>query len=148
MAEMVFRENLRKEGLDDLVRVTSAGTTGWHVGDPADYRAAAVLREHGYPYRHAAAQVNQDHLAADLLLALDRGHLRALQKLVARTGADPERIRMLRSFDPAGAGDLDVPDPYYGGDGGFTQVLRMIEASMPGLVDWVRRQQAPPAPST
>jgi protein-tyrosine phosphatase len=139
MAEMVFREFLRKEGLEDRIKVTSAGTGGWHIGDGADYRAAAVLREHGYPYTHAAAQVNTDHLRADLLVALDGGHERALQKLVARSGGDPARIRMLRSFDPKATGDLDVPDPYYGGNNGFTQVLRMIEASMPGLVDFVKK---------
>ena len=61
-------------------------------------------------------------------------------KLVARSGGDPNRIRMLRSFDPRARGDLDVPDPYYGGNTGFTQVLRMIEASMPGLVDFVKKK--------
>lgn len=137
MAAMVFREFLRKEGLEGRVKVTSAGTGGWHIGDGADYRAAAVLRENGYPYTHSAAQVNTDHLRADLLVALDAGHERALQKLVARSGGDPARIRMLRSFDPRATGDLDVPDPYYGRDAGFTQVLRMIEASMPGLVEYV-----------
>lgn len=138
MAEMVFREFLRKEGLEGQIQVTSAGTGGWHIGDGADYRAAAVLRENGYPYRHAAAQVNTDHLRADLLVALDSGHERSLQKLVARSGGDPSRIRMLRSFEPHTKGDLDVPDPYYGGDSGFTQVLRIIEACMPGLVDFVK----------
>jgi len=138
MAEMVFREHLRQAGLAERVKVTSAGTGSWHVGDCADRRAAAVLTEHGYPYRHTAAQVNTDHLKADLLVALDAGHHRALHKLVARAGGDPDRIRMLRSFDPAASGDLDVPDPYYGGNSGFTRVLRMIEASMPGLVDWVK----------
>jgi protein-tyrosine phosphatase len=139
MAEMVFREHLRREGLEDRVRVTSAGTGGWHVGDGADYRAAAVLAEHGYPYKHSAAQVNTDHLKADLLVALDGGHERALQRLVAGTGGDPVRIRMLRSFDPKARGDLDVPDPYYGGNSGFTRVLRMIEDGMPGLIAWVRQ---------
>jgi protein-tyrosine phosphatase len=138
MAEMVFREHLRREGLEDRVKVTSAGTGGWHVGEGADYRAAAVLAEHGYSYRHSAAQVNTDHLQADLLVALDGGHERALQRLVAHAGSDPSRIRMLRSFDPKAKGDLDVPDPYYGSNGGFTRVLRMIEDSMPGLVAWVK----------
>ncbi|HEX2053663.1 MAG TPA: low molecular weight protein-tyrosine-phosphatase [Actinomycetota bacterium] len=138
MAEMVFREHLRREALQDRVKVTSAGTGGWHVGDGADYRAAAVLAEHGYPYKHTAAQVNTDHLKADLLVALDRGHHRALERLVERVGGDPHRIVMLRSFDPNARGDLEVPDPYYGGDSGFTRVLSMIEACMPGLLEWVR----------
>jgi protein-tyrosine phosphatase len=51
---------------------------------------------------------------------------------------DPDKIRLLRSFDPAATGDLDVPDPYYGGNDGFQIVLAMIEAATPGLVDWVR----------
>lgn len=137
MAEMVLREHLRRQGLQDQVKVTSAGTGGWHVGDGADYRAAAVLAECGYLNHHSAAQVNTAHLEADLLIALDGGHHRALHKLVKRSGGDTERIRMLRSFDPAAGADLDVPDPYYGGDGGFTRVLRMIEAAMPGLLDYI-----------
>jgi protein-tyrosine phosphatase len=138
MAEMVFREHVRREGLDGRVDISSAGTGGWHVGDGADYRAAAVLAENGYPCKHSAAQIGADHLRADLLVALDSGHERSLQKLVVRSGGDPSRIRMLRSFDPNAKGDLDVPDPYYGGDSGFTRVLRMIEANMPGLVDYVK----------
>lgn len=138
MAAMVFREHLRRERLDDRVKVTSAGTGSWHVGDCADHRAAAVLAENGYPYEHTAAQVNTEHLQADLLVALDAGHRRALERLVAHAGGDPARIRMLRSFDPEASGDLDVPDPYYGGSSGFSRVLGMIESSMPGLIDWVR----------
>ena len=135
MAAVVFGEHLRREGLAEAVRVTSAGTGPWHVGEPADERAAKLLAEHGYPTDHVAAQVGEDHLDADLLVALDSGHARALRRLVG-----PDRVRLLRSFDPDATGDLDVPDPYYGGDRGFTQVLAMIEAAMPGLVDWVRER--------
>lgn len=149
MAEMVLREHLRREGLEDQVRVTSAGTGSWHVGDGADYRAAAVLADHGYPYQHVAAQVNTDHLKADLLIALDSGHLRALRRLVAQAGGDPDRIRMLRSFDPKASRNLDVPDPYYGGDHGFTRTLKMIEATMPGLIDRIRLElDGRPAPAS
>jgi protein-tyrosine phosphatase len=71
-------------------------------------------------------------------VALDSGHDRALKRLVERVGGDPSRIRLLRSFDPNANGSLDVPDPYYGASGGFTEVMHMIEAAMPGLVQWVR----------
>jgi low molecular weight protein-tyrosine phosphatase len=138
MAGLVFREYLRREGLDDRVKVTSAGTGGWHVGESADYRAAQALADNGYPHRHTAAILSRDDLDADLLVALDGGHERALKRLVAQTGGDPSRIKLLRTFDPRAQGSLDVPDPYYGANGGFTEVLRMIEASMPGLLDWVR----------
>ena len=81
-----------------------------------------------------AAQVGAEDLGADLVLAMDRGHEKALRKLVD----DPSRVRLLRSFDPAATGDLDVPDPYYGGSDGFEEVLDMIEAATPGLLAWVR----------
>ncbi|WP_210408108.1 low molecular weight protein-tyrosine-phosphatase [Allokutzneria sp. NRRL B-24872] len=138
MAALVFAEHLRREGLDDRVRVSSSGTGSWHVGEKIDSRAGATLRDNGYPTAHRAAQMGAEHLDADLLVALDAGHARELRRLVD----DTERIRLLRSFAPESAGgtDLDVPDPYYGGDEGFTEVLGMIEAASPGLMRWVKER--------
>ncbi len=139
MAEKMFADQLRQRGLADAVRVTSAGTGNWHVGDCADERAAKVLRAHGYPTDHRAAQVDDDHLGADLVIALGRNHLRILQQL----GVDTDRVRMLRSFDPrSGAYALDVEDPYYGDHADFEEVLAVIEAALPGLHGWVDEQLA------
>lgn len=136
---MVFRERLREAGLDGRVRVTSAGIGPWHVGEAADRRARRVLTTHGYPDGHVAAQVGEDHLPADLLVAMDAGHEAALRDLLAHQGDGPERVRLFRSFDPgADPADLDVPDPYYGDDRGFVDMLTMIEAAMPELLAWVR----------
>jgi protein-tyrosine phosphatase len=137
MAEKVYATALQREGLADQVRVTSAGTYPWHSGDPADERAAEVLHRHGYPTAHVARQVNSDHLDADLLLAASEEHVRALTRALGRTEA-AARVRLLRSFDPAAPKNPELPDPYYGGDRGFDEVLEMIEASMPGLLDWTR----------
>jgi protein-tyrosine phosphatase len=137
IAAVVFSSVLEDEGLADRVRVTSAGIGPWHAGEPADRRARRVLSAHGYPTEHVAAQVNEDHLSADLLVAMDAGHEAALRDLLAHQGEGDERLRMLRSFDPAAA-ELDVPDPYYGDYSGFGEVLGMVEAAMPGLVEWVR----------
>jgi low molecular weight protein-tyrosine phosphatase len=134
MAAIVVTEHLRRAGLADQVKVTSAGTGGWHVGDAADSRTQKVLIDHGYPSAHVAAQVGPEHLAADLLIAMDEGHARDLRGMVD----DSDRIRLFRSFDPKATGDLDVPDPYYGGNDGFLIVLSMIEAAAPGVVEWVR----------
>lgn len=134
MAAIVFQEHLDRAGLADRVRVTSAGTGPWHVGEPADPRARDTLREHGYRGEHVAAQIGGDHLSADLLLAADQGHLRALRRLVD----DPERVRLLREFDPEAPAGAGVPDPYYGGDDGFTDVLTMVERTVPGLLDWAK----------
>jgi protein-tyrosine phosphatase len=134
MAELVFREHLRREGLADVVEVNSAGTGPWHVGEPADERARRTLARHGYPTDHVATQVDNRHLGADLLVALDSGHARTLRRIAD----DPARVRLLRSFDPDAGEDVDVPDPYYGEPVGFEEVLAMIEAASPGLMTWVR----------
>jgi protein-tyrosine phosphatase len=134
MAEIVFTEALRQEGLADRVRVSSAGTGDWHVGGPADPRSAETLRRAGYDCKHVAAQLSAQHLSADLVVALDSGHLAALRRLMAQ----PDRVVLLRSFDPAADGDFDVPDPYFGGKHGFDEVLGMVHAAVPGLLAWVR----------
>ncbi|KAA0108180.1 low molecular weight protein-tyrosine-phosphatase [Mycolicibacterium sp. P1-5] len=134
MAEKMFAHQIDQRGLADLVRVTSAGTGDWHAGNAADERANAVLRQHGYPTEHCAAQVDDDHLAADLVIALGRNHVRMLTHL----GVEPERVRLLRSFDPrSGAHPGDVEDPYYGGAGDFQETFTVIEAALPGLHAWV-----------
>ena len=140
MAALVLTEHLRRAGLADQVRVTSAGIGPWHAGEPADSRAARTLAGAGYPTGHVAAQVGAEHLDADLLLAMDAGHEAALRDLLEHHGDDPDRVRMFRSFDPAARGDLDVPDPYYGDRDGFADVLAMIEAATPGVLAWVRER--------
>ena len=134
IAEKVFAAEIADAGLADRVRVTSAGIGSWHVGGPADERAAALLTAHGYPDAHVARQIDDELLAADLLVALDANHLRTLRRLVR----DPEQVQLLRSFDPDSPVSAGVPDPYYGGPDGFTEVLTMIRAAMPGLVQHVR----------
>jgi protein-tyrosine phosphatase len=134
IAEKVFVHELERAGLADAVQVTSAGTGNWHVGSPADERAMAVLLAGGYKAEHVARQVDAEQLGADLIVALDRSHERALKALVP----EPDRVRLLRSFDPDAPAGAEVPDPYYGDDDGFATVLGMIKAAMPGMIEWVR----------
>jgi protein-tyrosine phosphatase len=139
MAEKMFAHQIRERGLDSHVRVTSAGTGDWHVGCEVDERARRVLRAHGYPTTHRAAQLNTDHLGADLVVALSRNHARML----AHLGVPSERIKLLRSFDPqSGTHTLDVEDPYYGAHADFEETYEVIEASLPGLHEWVDEQLA------
>ncbi|MGD9990090.1 low molecular weight protein-tyrosine-phosphatase [Pseudonocardia sp.] len=133
MAAQVLRAHLDHAGVRDVV-VTSAGTGGWHAGEPADPRVVEVLRSNGYGTEHVARQIDSGSLSADLVVALDRGHLSLLRGQVP----EPDRVRLLRSFDPGAPSDAEVPDPYYGPPEGFDEVLRLIEAAMPGLVEWVR----------
>ena len=137
MAEKMFAQQINERGLAGKVRVTSGGTGNWHAGDGADGRANRVLREHGYPTQHVAAQVDDDHLSADLVIALGRNHMRILTEL----GVEADRVRMLRSFDPrSGAHAPDVEDPYYGDLDEFEDVFTVISAALPGLHDWVDAQ--------
>ena len=139
MAEKMFARQIAESGLTEVVRVSSAGTGGWHVGSGADVRAVQVLRDRGYPTAHRAAQVGDDHLSADLVVALGRNHLRILHEL----GVEPGRLRMLRSFDPrSGAHAPDVEDPYYGDHADFVKAFEVIDAALPGLHAWVGERLA------
>ncbi|WP_314176109.1 low molecular weight protein-tyrosine-phosphatase [Streptomyces winkii] len=141
MAEAVFRSHVADAGLEDRITAASAGTGGWHVGDPADPRTVRTLESAGYELVHSARQFDpgwfDEH---DLIVALDEGHERELRAL-APTPQDAAKVRLLRSYDPtASEGDgfgFDVPDPYYGGTQGFEEVLRLVEAAMPGLLSEV-----------
>lgn len=142
MAEKMFAHQIAQRGLAAQVRVSSAGTGGWHAGAGADERAQRVLQARGYPSDHVAAEVNADHLDADLVVALGRNH----QRFLAALGVAPGRLRMLRAFDPrSGAHPLDVEDPYYGGNSDFETTFTVIEAALPGLHAWVDERLAGPA---
>jgi protein-tyrosine phosphatase len=137
-AEAVFRRRLAEAGLEGEVEVDSAGLGDWHVGEDVDERSAAALRARGYPaWAHAAKQFQADDFEdRDLVVALDAGHEQALRAM-AHAAADRAKIRMLRSYDPAAVDDpygLDVPDPYYGGERGFEQVLDVVDAGCRGLL--------------
>jgi protein-tyrosine phosphatase len=139
-AEGVMRGLLRAEGLDAAVEIESAGTGGWHAGSAPDERAVAAARLRDVVVEGAARQVTaEDFERFDLLLAMDRENER---ELLARAPDRQARakVRLLREFDPASvaAGDLDVPDPYYGGPHGFDRVLDQVEAACRGLLDEVR----------
>ncbi|MEU8974716.1 low molecular weight protein-tyrosine-phosphatase [Streptomyces monashensis] len=140
MAESVFRARVAEAGLEDRVEVDSAGTGGWHEGDPADPRTVSVLEEHGYAGEHVARQFQPSWFARlDLVIALDSGHLKALRRL-APTEEDALKVCLLRSYDPAAGDDLDVPDPYYGHRDGFEECLDMVEAASTGLLAAVRER--------
>lgn len=135
MAEYIVRDKLSEAGLDD-VRVTSSGIGNWHVGLGADERALSELRNFGYNGdAHRARQVDNTTLEADLIVALATRHRSELVAL----GADPDKIHLLRDFDPAAAENESVADPYYGGPEGFTTTRKQIEAAANGIVEFVKK---------
>lgn len=135
-----MRSMVRDAGLEDQIELSSAGTGGWHVGDHADERARATLARRGYDAESHRARQFAAHWfdENDLVLAVDESTYSMLQSLDSEQAA--EKLRLLREFDPMADGDLDVPDPYYGGQRGFDNVLDMVERSCRGLLEHVRTQ--------
>ncbi len=140
MAEVVLTRMLEQAGLSQEVQVTSCGTGGWHVGEPMDPRAARELVASGYDASgHRAQQFDPSWLERDLVLAMDASNLADIVGTTTGGPGDEERVRLFRSFDPrvspgAGPADLDVPDPWFGGDEGFREVLDMVERTCRRIV--------------
>jgi protein-tyrosine phosphatase len=131
-AEGVFRHKLRAAGLEDRVQVDSAGTGDWHVGKAPDSRTRQAALRCGYDLSaQRARQVEvADFQRFDLILAMDQSNLRNL-KAMRPTDARADLDLYLRRFELA----LDeVPDPYYGGEDGFEQVLDLIEQASDALL--------------
>jgi len=135
VADVVLNARIEDAGLSGRVTVHSSGTGDWHLGGPMDRRAAATLTAEGYdPTNHRSRQFTDAHAGDyDLVLAMDRQNLADLRAL----GVDPDRLRLFRDFDPM-PGDGEVPDPFYGGDDGFAEVLAMIERTAIALVEQLR----------
>jgi protein-tyrosine phosphatase len=124
-AEAVLRHLAARESID--LRIESAGLGDWHVGHPPDERAQHHARGRGYDLSsQRARQVSRrDFEEFDLILAMDRGHFRELQRL-----APPAHRAKVRMF----VQDRDVPDPYYGGAEGFERVLDLVEGRCRALL--------------
>ncbi len=139
-AEGVMRRLIAEEGLEGQIAIDSAGTGGWHVGAPPDERATAAAALRGTVLDGAARRFDPDDFHRfDLVLAMDDENRRDLLAIAP----DPEsraKVRLLREFDPTAraSGDLDVPDPYYGGGHGFERVLDMVEDATRGLLAELR----------
>jgi len=131
-AEAVLRHLVEQAGLSGQIEVGSAGTGGWHVGDDADRRSLKALQNRGYTLQHSARQFRPSWFEQhELVVALDGGHVRELKTM--RPGTE---VRLLRDWDPEGRGD--VPDPYYGAEEGFEEVLDMVERSCRGMLEELR----------
>jgi len=143
-AEAVMRALVAREGLTDEIEIDSAGTGAWHVGDPPDRRSTETAAKRGIVMAGAARQVaDADFDTYDLILAADEQNLAALRGRAPDDEA-AAKVRLLREFDPKAveAGDLEVPDPYYGGPDGFEHVLDLVQDACEGLLVHVRSSTA------
>jgi protein-tyrosine phosphatase len=129
-AEGVLRQMAKGAGV--AMHVESRGTHDYHVGEPPDERSQHHAKGRGYDLsmQRAKQVARRDFEEFDLILAMDRGHLRLLERL-----CPGEHRAKLRLFLP----NADVPDPYYGGAAGFEHVLDLVETACRGLLEEVRK---------
>ncbi|MGH8140803.1 MAG: low molecular weight protein-tyrosine-phosphatase [Steroidobacteraceae bacterium] len=139
-AETVFRQIMAREAPDLGIEVDSAGTAGYHVGEPPDQRTRHAAMRRGYDMSALRARVvePQDFGRFDLILAMDRENLDVLSRRAPP--AARERIRLFLEFAPE-VDTAEVPDPYYGGPNGFEEVLDLVEAASRGLMQHVQRER-------
>ncbi|PZQ49224.1 MAG: phosphotyrosine protein phosphatase [Rhodovulum sulfidophilum] len=135
LAEAALRAEAAAAGVG--VRVDSAGTGSWHIGDPPDPRARAVARAHGLDISaYRGRQVGRDDFARfDHIVALDRENLRTLEAL--RPEGARARLSLLLDHVPGRAGE-PVADPYFGGPEGFEDTWRDVRAGAIGLIETLR----------
>ncbi|MBI4032036.1 MAG: low molecular weight phosphotyrosine protein phosphatase [Proteobacteria bacterium] len=136
-AEGAFRRHVREAGLEKRFRIDSAGTTGYHAGDPPDSRSLSVALECGVAMDDLRARrlEQSDFHEFDLILAMDGGHMAEMRRMA---GAESRaRLSMFLDFLPD-AGRADVPDPYYGGRKDFLYVFELADRGARALLSHLR----------
>jgi low molecular weight protein-tyrosine phosphatase len=138
-AEAVVRELARREAAGIALELDSAGTHGYHAGDPPDERAMAAALRRGIDMSRLRARKVEaiDFERFDLVLAMDEAVFGRLEGMAP--GERVSRLRLFLDFAPE-LGLRDVPDPYYGGPAGFEEVLDLVEAGARGLIAALARR--------
>ncbi len=139
MAQGVFRHMVAQAGLQHVVTVDSAGTHAFHEGEAPDKRAQAAAEKRGYSIGDLTARKVKPEMFAnyDLILAMDWDNLALLQSIAPNQGQHKMQLLMRFASDHESA---IIPDPYYGGQGGFEQVLDYIEDACAGLLEVAKRR--------
>lgn len=138
-AEAVLRALAAREAPELPIEVDSAGTAGYHVGQPPDPRTRAAAARRGYDLGALRARIVEpaDFERFDLILAMDHENLEVLRRRAPRHTHG--RLQLFLEFAPDG-GPEEVPDPYYGGPNGFEEVLDLVEAAARGLLAQLRQR--------
>lgn len=138
LAEGIFRHHVEAAGLTGRFDIDSAGTSSYHAGDPPDPRTSAVARRRGIALAGQSRQLTVADLERfDYVVVMDEENLKAVKRLT-REKAPKAKVHLLREFDPESNGDLDVPDPYYGGERGFEDVHDMVERASAAFLRHLR----------
>ncbi|QQR91508.1 MAG: low molecular weight phosphotyrosine protein phosphatase [Myxococcales bacterium] len=137
-AEGIMQHLVNEAGLAQSIAIDSAGTSAYHAGESADERSRQTAAEHDVIIDQVSRQFHPHDLDRfDLILAMDQSNLDNLLRL-ATNDEQRKKIHRLREFDPHAKGELDVPDPYYGGSNGFEKVFQMCFRSCEVLLEKIR----------
>ena len=137
-----MQDLVAKAGLGDLIELDSAGTGAYHVGERADRRSRSTAKARGVRLTSISRQfLASDFDAFDYVLAMDPDNFDNLETIA--TGEQAlRRLFLFRSFDSASEAGAGVPDPYYGGPGGFDEVFDICEAACRGLLEHIRDEHS------
>ena len=140
-AEAIFKEKVNAAGLSDKVTCDSAGTIGYHEGSPADRRMRAAGAQRGYSLDSISRQIRpEDFERFDHIIAMDRDNLEGLRS-IGRGIDGRAKISMMCDY-ARHHDDREVPDPYYGGEQGFTHVMELLEDACVGLLEDLSQAKA------
>lgn len=141
LAESVFRHLARERGMEERFVIDSAGTSGYHAGDPPDPRSVATARARGVIVTGVSRPLSRRDLHEfDYLIVMDAQNQAQVDRLRDAAGGTA-RVHRLREWDPEPGGS-DVPDPYYGGARGFDEVHDIVERSCEALLDHLLGEEA------
>ncbi len=139
-AESVFRHLVAEAGLTAQFQIDSAGTADYHTGKAPDPRARAAGERAGITVNGRARQfIASDFIHFDHVIAMDFSNRAELRRLAPNAEA-AEKVRLLRSFDPAAAPNAPIPDPYHGDERGFDDVLELCRTACQHLLAKLRAE--------
>lgn len=137
LAEGIFKNMIAEKGLANEISCDSAGTSGWHIGEAPDARSEAIANAHGISLDHTGRQLQEDDFRDfDYIIAMDKSNFQNIKAAKGFGNFAAENLVMMRAYDEQ-AKSADVPDPYFGGPEGFSEVYNMLERSCSSFLDHI-----------
>lgn len=138
LAEAIFKDKLKKKGLEQFFEVDSCGTSNYHIGDQPDSRTIANARKNGVTIDHCGRQFTVDDLKRfDYIMAMDNSNHHNILRLL-KDKAHTNKVMLMREFDTIGKGE-EVPDPYYGGEKNFQEVFEILNRSTENFLNHLQQ---------
>ncbi len=138
LAEAIFSQKVERMALGNKIKVRSAGTAHWHIGDPPDPRTLEIAGDHHVPIEHRAHQLKPaEYSGFEYIIAMDRDNRKEILKNFENDSKT--RVFMMREFDNLKSGK-DVPDPYYGGKEEFEMVFNILDESCDNFLEFLLKE--------